>query len=200
MKQQFRLPFPTNEWRYLFLASPDRKLAGKVMVEKESFSSDFDHKLAGGSRPHITLAYFDADGDLETSLTQLLRQACSRHQRFSAGLFGYDGFESADRSTIYIKVQERERFLQLANSLRVINGLLTSNGFRSARLVNNPHLTIARRVPCLTYLKALEEYRRRRFSDTFLVKDLVLLKKQSGDRQYQRVTTLCLSASNVSFN
>lgn len=196
MKHQLRLPFPTNKWRYLFLTSPDRELATKVMVEKGIFSLDFDHKPATGSRPHITLAYFDADGELETSLTQLLWQACSRHQQFSAGLLGFGGFASADRSSIYIKVQERERFLQLANSLRVINGLLKSNGFRSARLVNNPHLTIARWVPYLTYLKALEEYRSRSFSGTFLVKDLVLLKKQNGDKHYQQVTTLRLSTPN----
>ncbi len=135
MKQQLRLPFFNNEWRYLFLASPDRKLASRLMTEKKTFSLDFNYEFASNYYPHITIAYFDAGESLETSLVHLLHQACSKYQHFSAGLFGFDGFKSSDNSTIYIKVEEQERFLHLANHLSIINRLLKSNGFRSANLV-----------------------------------------------------------------
>lgn len=190
--KQHRLPFPNNEWHYLFLASPERNLANRVMEVKEDFYLSYGHKIAIDTWPHITLAAFKSANELEPFLITLLQQACARYRKFSTPLQDFSGFERFNKSTVYIKVEAHQPFLQMAKGLRVINDLLLSNGCSSAYLVNRPHLTVAKWVPYLMYLEAMEDYRYKSFRDTFLVNDLLLLKKQNEEDKYQRVTTIRL--------
>jgi 2'-5' RNA ligase len=191
MKQQC-LSFPNNEWHYLFLASPERNLANRVMEVKEDFYYSYGHKIAIDTWPHITLAAFRSTNEAEPFLIALLQQACARYRKFSTPLQEFDGFEGFNKSAIYIKVEAHQPFLHMAKGLCVIKGLLLSNGCSSAYLVNRPHLTVAKWIPYLMYLEAMEDYRHKRFRDSFLVNSLLLLKKQNEEDKYQRVTTIRL--------
>lgn len=190
--KQLKLKFPSDEWRYLFLASPQQNLWDRTMRVKEGFHSLYDWEIAIKTWPHITLAAFDATIKMEPGIVGLLRQACSKQHAFTAHLEDFAGYERFKRSTLYIKVKDKDRFLRLAESLRVINNFLWSNGYASAYLVEDPHLTIAKWLPHWLYLEAMEEYSRQHFRDTFIVNELLLLKKQEHDEKYRRVATLRL--------
>jgi len=190
--KQLRFAFPDDPWRYLFLASPDRDLAARVMDVKEDFYFSYGHKIAVDTRPHITLAAFNATKDLEASLIALLQKICSGYSKFTALLQDFAGFERYDKSTIYIKVQTHQPFLELAKGLCAVNHLLQTDSCSSAYLVEHPHLTVAKWIPYLMYLEAMEDFSSRSFRDVFVVNNLLLLKKQEGDDKYQRVTTIRL--------
>lgn len=201
MHRQLTLPFADDgccgRWQYLLIASPDPAVTAAVMKVKEDFYAVYKQRIATGTRPHITVAHFTATEKSEAALVELMRETCSKHPRFIAGLQNFDGFEP---STLYINVQAHEPFRQLAGSLSVVKDCLRTNRCPAAYLVSHPHLTVARRLPHWVYAKAIREYRSRCFEGAFVVNELLLLKKRQRSQRYERVTTLRLSPSNSFLN
>jgi 2'-5' RNA ligase len=202
MRSQLVLPFSDDElydsrWEYLLIASPGRKVTTKIREVKEDFYATHRQKIAIDTWPHITIAFFRAKQKLEGLLIEMMQKVCSRQQKFIADLKDFDGF---DHSTIYIKVQDWQPFLQLAADLSPIDDFLINNGCRSAHLVDTPHLSIARRLPYSVYIKAKQEYSHRRFQDSFIVNELLLLKRRHEEHKCKRVTTLHFSSPNYFLN
>jgi len=195
--RQLYLPFTDDDlygdqWEYLLLALPQQRLTERVMTVKEDFHAVYNHELAIRTWPHITLAWFKAKRSVEKALIEVLFKACCKHRQFSSELYNFAGF---DPSTIYIRVQEHQPFLALADSLRAINKILWENSCSSAGFVDHPHLTVARRLPYQTYWKAVQEYSCKCFQDVFIVNELKLLRRRQENDKCQRVTTLWLSAN-----
>lgn len=195
MKLQLLLPFSPDDLscdqrEYLLIASPTPNVTAKVMEVKEDFYAVYKQAMAVTTRPHITVAAFKATEKLQSSVIELMQQACHDQQRFVVALRGFDGFAPA---AIYIKVQDHQPFRQLAHRLRTVNGWLQNNGCRTAKLVNLPHLTIARRLSSPVYKKAIQDYSNRSFRDAFVLNNLLLLKRRHPGDHYKRVTSLRFS-------
>jgi hypothetical protein len=195
MWQQTFIPFSNDElygdqWEYLFLASPQQKLMDRILGLKEDFSFDHNHKLASKTWPHITLANFRTKKSLEPVLVKSIRNACNNHRKFTVDLCDFDGF---DHYTIYIKVQQHQPFLELGKSLNSLNEILWNNTSSIASIVNNPHLTIAKRIPYRTYIKAIQEYREKSFRDVFILNELILFRRRHREAKCQRVASFYLS-------
>ena len=194
MQPQPYLPFTTHElfgnrWQYLLLVSPDYPVTAKVREEKDRFYSLYRLKMAIKTLPHITVARFTANEDLEKPLVALMQSVCKKHQRFFVELLGFDGFEA---HAIFIKVREHKPFHELAHGLDIINNYLIANEHSAACLVTEPHMTIAREISCRVYTKAIDSYLRRSFSGSFWVHELLLFKRRHRGETYQRVTSLRL--------
>jgi hypothetical protein len=74
-------------------------------------------------------------------------------------------------------VQNAEPFKKLANALKILDGFIQSNDCPPLKLVNKPHLTIARQLPEHIYQLAIKEYTQKTFHETFKVDKLILLKR-----------------------
>ena len=79
---------------------------------------------------------------------------------------------------IYLRVQDPEPFRELMRQLRAIDDFIRSCGCPPVNLVSRPYLCIAGGLTEQVYNKAMPDYSRRTFHDSFRVEQLVLLKRE----------------------
>jgi 2'-5' RNA ligase len=124
-----------------------------------------------------------ADEDMEETIARWMQRICGQQQSFQVVLNNFSGSPS---DAVFVRVQNPGPFQNLAKHLHVIDSYVRSNGFPPARLISSPHLTVARRLPEDVYTKAMFDYAHREFHGSFVVRELVLLKRkhqlESGER------------------
>jgi 2'-5' RNA ligase len=79
--------------------------------------------------------------------------------------------------TIYLRVQDPQAFKQLMQQLGAVDEFIRSSGCPPVNLVSRPFLSIAGGLTEQVYNKAMPDYSRRTFHDTFHVRELVLLRR-----------------------
>jgi len=159
---------------YLLVVHPDDDVYNKVTAEKHSFSIQYSQKIAAKTKPHITVANFMAREEMEETLIRWIQRVSSQQKSFPVALNNYSGFPE---HTIYLRVQDHQPFKQLATQLKVIDSYVRSNGCPPVKLINRPHLSIARRLPQDVYEKAMVDYAQKTFCELFTVHELVLLRR-----------------------
>ncbi len=162
-------------YEYSLVAYPNTEVNEKVIAEKENFYNEYKDKAAIKTKPHITIANFVAKESMEETLIRWMQRICSNQQSFTVTLNNYSGFPP---HTIYLRVQNVKPFQQLAKELKVVNTYVSSCLCPPMKLILNPHVSIAGRLPEEIYFKALTQYARKSFHESFVVNELLLLRKQ----------------------
>jgi 2'-5' RNA ligase len=176
-------------YEYMLVAHPDTIVNEKVMAEKAFFSGEYRQKIASETQPHITIANFLAKESMEETLIRWMQRICSQQQSFTVTLNNYSGFPP---HTIYLRVQNDEPFKKLAKDLRVLNTYVNSCSCPPVKLISKPHLSIAGKIPEEVYFKALTQYAHKSFHESFLVKELYLLKRKHHYDSCKRVNVFGL--------
>ena len=182
---------------YLLVIYPYGELRDKLLDEQRQFSSDYGLQtptamsggaapmsggaapmsggpVPAGNKPHITIAAFQAGEPMEETLIRWIQRICNRQKSFDITLNNYSGFPP---HTIYLRVQDPQPFRELMQQLRAIDDFIRSSGCPPVNLINRPYLSIAGGLTEKVYNKAMPDYSRRTFHDTFHVEELVLLKR-----------------------
>jgi 2'-5' RNA ligase len=162
-------------YEYLLIANPDTNVFEKVMAEKQSFYDEYKEKVAIKTKPNITVADFLAKEAMEETIIRWIQRICNNQKSFTVTLNNYSGFPP---HTIYLRVQNAVPFQQLAKELRVVSTYVSSCACPPMKLIANPHVSIARRLPEEVYFKALAQYARKSFHESFVVNELLLLKRK----------------------
>lgn len=168
---------PSNReglWEYLLVARPDAHVCSKLAAEKEDFYNSYQHKAAVSCKPHIALGAFLATEDMEDTIIKWMQRICSMNKGFSITLNNYSGIPD---HTIFLRVQNPEPFRELSLQLKVIDYYIGANNCPPLKLVSRPHLSIAARLPTHIYSKAMSDYSRKMFHESFMVTELLLLKR-----------------------
>jgi 2'-5' RNA ligase len=164
-------------YEYLLVVHPNEETFNQLKAEKEIFSSEYNASIAKKTLPHITVANFLAKETMEETLIKWMHKIISSQQSFDVMINNFSGFPSS--KTVYARIQNHEPFKQLATSLKTINSYINDNGFPNAKLINHPHLSIARSLQQNVYEKAVMDYSRKTFNASFTVNELVLLRRQN---------------------
>lgn len=160
---------------YLLVIYPYGDLQEKLLEEQQQFSTDYGLQMTVRNRPHITVAAFQAGELMEDTLIRWIQRICNRYSSFDLTLNNYSGFPP---HTIYLRVQNPEPFRELMRQLRAIDDFIRSNGCPPVNLISRPYLSIAGGLTEQVYNKAMPDYSRRTFHDSFHVEQLVLLKRE----------------------
>lgn len=176
--------YDRERYEYLLIAHPDKEVHEKIMAEKQAFYEEYKEKIAIKTQPHITLANFIANEAMEDTIIRWMRVIFSKQQSFNVTLNNYSGFPP---HTIYLRVQNATPFQQLAKELKVVNTYVSSCSCPPMKLISNPHVSIARRLPEEVYFKALMRYAHKSFHESFVVNELVLLRRK---HQYDACQTI----------
>jgi len=173
---------------YLLVIYPYGDLQDKLLEEQQQFSADYGLQVPVRNRPHITVAAFQAGEPMEDTLIRWIQRICNRYDSFDLTLNNYSGFpphttrppESVQRvtGTIYLRVQDPEPFRDLMRQLRAIDEFIRSCGCPPVNLISRPFLSIAGGLTEQVYNKAMPDYSRKTFHDSFHVHQLVLLKRE----------------------
>jgi 2'-5' RNA ligase len=167
--------YDNEPFEYLLVAHPGKEVCEKVMAEKETFYEDFKEKIAIKTQPHITVANFYAKESMEDTIIRWMQKIFVNQQSFPVTLNNYGGFPP---HTIYLRVQNATPFHQLTKELKVLNEYISSCSCPPMKLISRPHLSIARKLPEEIYFRALTQYARKSFHESFMVNELLLLKRR----------------------
>jgi 2'-5' RNA ligase len=164
---------------YLLVIYPSGELQEKLLDEQRQFSADYGLQMTVRESvrrfgPHITVAAFQAGEIMEDTLIRWVQRICNNYKCFELTLNNYSGFPP---HTIYLRVQDPHPFRQLMQQLRTIDEFIRSSGCPPANLITRPFLSIAGGLTEQLYNKAMPEYSRKTFHDSFRVDELVLLKR-----------------------
>lgn len=172
-KQSNVLPDDIREYR--LVASPDEAVLEKVRLEKQHFINRYEQKKLVSISSDITLVSFLAKELMEETLIRWVQRVCSRQHSFPVMLNNYSG---RPPHTIYLRVQDPLPFRHLAKQLNVVDDYVKANGCPAAQFTMYPYLGIAGCLPEALYYKAMFEYSKRSFCETFIVNELRLLRKE----------------------
>ena len=191
MKTEFSSPVPLVQevyhqdlYEYLLIVHPDKEVHEKIMAEKQAFYAEYQENIAIKTQPHITIANFLAKEAMEDTIIRWMRSIFSKQQSFTVTLNNYSGFTP---HTIYLRVQNVTPFQQLARELKVVNTYVSSCSCPPMKLISNPHVSIAGRLPEEVYFRALTQYARKSFHESFMVSELLLLRRK---HQYDTCKTI----------
>lgn len=162
-------------YEYLLVGYPDAGVYTKVMEEKEYFTGVYGEKIAEKTKPHITVANFMASEAMEPTIVKWMQRICGAQQSFTVTLDNYSGFPP---HTIYLRVQDPQPFQQLAKQLKTVDDFIRASACPPARIISKPHLSIARKLPEQVYNKAMADYAQKTFHESFMLDELLLLRRQ----------------------
>jgi 2'-5' RNA ligase len=177
-------------YEYLLVVHPSEEIFNYLKAEKEIFSDEYNASIAKKTLPHITVANFLAKETMEETLIKWMHKIISSQQSFDVMINNFSGFPSS--KTVYARIQNHEPFRQLATSLKTINTYINGNGFPNAKLINHPHMTIARSLQQNVYEKAIMDYSRKTFNASFIVDELILLRRQNQFDKCKQVSVFKL--------
>ncbi|MEP6751018.1 MAG: 2'-5' RNA ligase family protein [Bacteroidota bacterium] len=162
-------------FEYLLVGHPDTSVNNKIMEQKQQFYNDYQEKISIKTKPHLTVANFLASEAMEPTIIKWMQRICGSQQSFTVTLNNYSGFPP---HTIYLRVQNPLPFQQLAKQLKTVDDFIRASACPPAKLITKPHLSIARRLPEQVYNKAMAEYAQKTFHESFMLDELLLLRRQ----------------------
>lgn len=182
-------------FEYLLIVSPGKEVYEKVMDEKQAFYENYKEIVAIKTKPHITVSNFVATEGLENILLKWIQRATAEQESFNVCLNNYSGFPG---NAVFLRVQDPIPFRELIKRLQPISRQLKNFGCPAFQFSQTPHMSIARGLSKDVYDKAISEYARKEFAAFFNVSELVLLRKQYGNKyeKYKQVAVLNLKATS----
>ena len=182
-------PADDNElFEYLLVVHPDREVLEKIMAEKQLYYDEYKEKTAV-TKPHITVANFVAREEMEDTIIRWVQRICSNQQSFTVTLNNYSGFPP---HTIYLQVQNAKPFQELCKELNVVNKYVSSCSCPPMKIISKPHVSIACNLSEEVYFKALTQYAHKSFHESFLVNELLLIKRKHASEECKPVTLFAL--------
>ena len=170
---------------YLLVLSPHEELWNKIVKIKQEFHDLYDAPTALWGKPHITLVNFVQFEMMEERIVNRLKTIAMGYTPFKVELKDYGSFPS---HTIFINIESKQQVQNLARELRPAQRLMTLNKDNKPHFIDNPHLTVARKLLPWQYEKGWLEYSHRHFTGRFIADSMLLIKRKAGDKgSYQIV-------------
>lgn len=169
---------------YLLVLNPNEDLHDKIMQVKKEFYEKYKATTALYSKPHITLVNFIQFDMMEERLVNRLKIIAAGYRAFTVELKDYGSFPS---HTIYINIASQQQVQNLGKELRPAQQLMTLNKDNKPHFINNPHLTVARKLLPWQYEKGWLDYSHRFFTGRFIANGMLLLKRPLEGKDYQIV-------------
>jgi 2'-5' RNA ligase len=170
---------------YLLVLNPHEELRNKIKQVKEEFNEKYKTSFVG--KPHITLVNFTQYEMFEERILNRLKAVSMGYHPFKVELKDYGSFPS---HTIFINVTTKEPIRNLVKEMKPFQQLLKLNADNKPHFIDEPHLTIARKLVPWQYEKGWLEYSQRHFTGRFIADSMLLLKRREGERSYQIVQRL----------
>ncbi len=170
---------------YLLVLSPHEELWNKIMKVKEKFHDDYKASTALWGKPHITLVNFLQFEMMEERIVNRLKTIAMGCTPFKVELKDFGSYPS---HTIFINIESKQQVQNLIKELRPAQQLLKLNKENKPHFIDNPHLTVARKLLPWQYEKGWLEYSHKHFTGRFIADSMLLIKhKVASKDKYQIV-------------
>ena len=179
--QKISLPgYRTNE--YLLVLNLPQELWTKIRKVKQEFAETYDMPTAMGGRPHIALVRFTQLEMMEERILQRMKVVAMGYHPFKVELKDFGSFPS---HTILINVTTKEPVRKLVREIRQSQKLMKLNDDNKPHFIDEPYITIARKLLPWQFEKGWLEYSQKNFTGRFIADSMLLLKRPVGEMKYQ---------------
>jgi 2'-5' RNA ligase len=180
LHENYKKQLSTNE--YLLVLSPHEELRNRIGQIKREFYETYQAPTAIGGKPHLTLVTFTQLAQLEERILGRLRTIAMGYCPFKVELKDFGSFPS---HTIFINVISKMPVRDLVKEVRDIQRLMKLDKDHKPHFIDEPHLTIARKLLPWQYEKGWLEYSHKSFTGRFIADSMLLLKRRQGDKAWQ---------------
>jgi 2'-5' RNA ligase len=167
---------------YLLVLNPHEELRNKIKEVKQEFFDAYKAPNALWAKPHITLVNFLQYAMLEERIINRLKTVAMGYHPFKVELKDFGCFPA---HTIYINVTTKEPVRKLVKEIQSFQQLMKLNNDNKPLFIDEPYLTIARKLLPWQYEKGWLEYSRKNFTSRFVADSMLLLRRKVGDKPYQ---------------
>ncbi|WEK36558.1 MAG: hypothetical protein P0Y53_03515 [Candidatus Pseudobacter hemicellulosilyticus] len=158
---------------YSLVIQPDSTIRDRIVEERQQLLDNYGLKVLPAGA-FITVAQFAAREGMEETLVRWIQRICSQQESFVVTFNNYGG---QPPHTIYLRIMDHGPFRQLAWQLRAIDEFIRSSSCPPATLVSRPCLSLSGPLPEAIYEKALPDFSRRFFHESFTAAELLLQKR-----------------------
>jgi hypothetical protein len=160
---------------YRMVIIPDEQVIAQLQQEQEYAVSVFGNKGFPACRRELILASFQAKEEMEETMLRWLYRVVCQENEF---IILFNNYGSTPGFPLYVRVQDPTLFRQLANSLKIINGLLEGNECPPVRIAALPRLMLSNRLDEQTEMEVLLDFSARSFRAEMSVKEILLVKNE----------------------
>src|SRR5579875_1760403 len=174
----FHMPgYRINE--YLLVLDPPDILRKKIVDIKTEFAEKYKTDVARYTKPHITLINWISLELMEEKMIQRLQNIAMGITPFKIELKDYGSFPS---HTIFINVTSKVPIQSLVREMKQAQRLMTLNRENKPHFIEEPHLTICRKLKPWQYEEGWLEYSNRQFTGRFIADSMLLLKRRVEEK------------------
>lgn len=173
-----------NYNEYLVILNPPEVLRNKIVEVKKDFYEKYKADNALWGKPQITLVNFVQFEMMEERLVNHLKIIGMGYAPFKVEL---KDFGSVPSHTIFINIESKLQVKNLSKALRPAQKIMTLNRENKPHFIDDPHLTVARRLLPWQYEQGWLDYSHRHFTGRFIADSMLLLKRRVGNKGYQIV-------------
>ena len=158
---------------YVLAIAPRGEVAEKILEARKEFAESFYASADTVQKPVILLSKLDAREEMEDTLIRWLQKIIGQEQSFLVTLNNYG---AVPPNTICLRLQEHAVFFHFLKKLDVLKQYIPmASGF-----FKRPYLEFAANLPAEVYEKALPHYSRESFHESFVVNELLLMKRENA--------------------
>jgi hypothetical protein len=158
---------------YQLVVGLNESLEKEIISLRAGFANEYGVK-ADMDIPGIVIASFSAKEMMEERLINWVQRICSMLPSFELVLNNFGGYP---QKTIFLRVQNSEWFVRMAQQLKIVDEYLQSNECPPARLFKKPLLTIADDLSPEIYERAIASYSRQCFTATCVAGKISMLRR-----------------------
>jgi len=167
---------------YLLVLSPHAELKERIKQVKKDFYEKYEAKSALWTKSYVTLASFMQVEMMEERIVNRLKTIAMGFHPIKVELKDFGSFPT---HTIYINVITKEPIRDLVREVRDVQKLMKLDKDNKPHFIDEPHITVARKLLPWQYEKGWIEYSNRHFTGRFIADSMLLLKRRKGEMSWQ---------------
>ena len=167
---------------YVLVLNPHEELRNKITQIKREFAQQYQAHSALISKSHIALVRFTQLEMMEERIINRLKTVAMGYHPFKVELKDYGSFPS---HTIFINVTTKAPVQRLVREVKEFQRLMKPDKENKPHFIDEPYITIARKLLPWQFEKGWIEYAHRQFTGRFIADSMLLLKRRTGDRAWQ---------------
>jgi 2'-5' RNA ligase len=179
---------------YQLVIQPHEDLCDQIYTIKKSFAEKYELPANYSTRPWVTLIRFSRYEMAERAVIRGIRAVAATNVPFKVVLEDYGSFPT---HTLYINIKTKEPIVHLIKQLKKLQKLVKQDKDHPPHFITEPYITVATRLLPWQYEKGWLEYSHTHFSGTFMANQLLLLKRETGEKKYQVLQSFKLTDQPV---
>ena len=176
---------------FLLVLNPHEELRNRIITIKKEFHEKYKgnsaSKALATGRPQIALVKFETLEMMEERIVNRLKSIAMGYHPFKVELKDFGSYPS---HTLFINVISKLPIQNLVKQIKEAQRLMKLDKEHKPHFIEEPQITIARKLAPWQYEQAWLEYSNRHFTGRFIADSMLLLKRREGQIAWQIVQRL----------